>query len=732
MQKFKKFILIGLVIALTFSLVLPQQAFAGLIPGPFDYFEMISENVEEVASPIMSRIITIFTFYGLGLVALHASAAILDNVISAQPTWLTLDNNMVQEGWHFTAGLANMLMILILIFIAIQIILKVETFASKKTLTKLFLVAFLLNFSLLFINLILDVTDVFYDSILNSVKSFSTQEGAIFANLIDVLTGGSSSVARNFATLIGGWAASSLVPGLGATRQFIISSLFIVSYLPLIINWLIEAVFFFLLSAMFAVLIFVFSARVYIIQILAILSPLAFICLILPQTEKYWKQWLNTLIEWSICGIFFLFLLALMCAGINYLMPPNIGNSWIAAIPFLSWKGIGAQVVFYFSAFIFLFVILSVGKKTIPSMTQGLINMATNIGKTMWTSGLKPLGKTTRENFLEGTAKSKTMEKWATLPTPELKGAKKLLSPFAIPAYATARRIGQTLGPGALDAQKKKIAEAQKKSEGIQDPNLELSKYLDAMARGDTTNAIGIANDMIKKGGPFKNKIIKELQRPDEKNPDLIKATALAKNANDLGDAPSAERIARAALSSKVSKENREKILGEMGFKLNNDDIAKGYKTTFEKLVAEAKNDDIKIFNKDIWNDPEVIKTVKERWNGSQLSQAAKEFSNEFTESFNKSTQEDLKKIKTLPDPQAEETFKTYVRQNPRISRYLETSAAQEIGLGSIYAGAPDHVKEKYDKKGGIRAILAEPSSEERMAQKKGKDEENKYRFDIQ
>ena len=390
MQKLNKFFLIGLAAVLIFSLALPQSVWASLIPGPFDYFDMVSQNVEEIAGPIMGKVLTTFIFYAAGLIALSATANILDKVIVAQPGWIDLQTPMVQEGWHFTAGLANMLIILILIFLAFQVILKIDTIATKKAFIRLLIVALLLNFSILFVEVALDVTDVFYNSILSSISTAPGSD-SLFGSVVNVLTGGTSRIVRNFTVMIGGWMATFLIPGAGAIREFIIGIVFVAMYLPMIIGWAIESILFFLLSGVFLVFIFVFVARVYIIQLLAILSPLAFVALILPQTEKYWKEWLDHLVQWIIVGMFLLFFLALWCAGIQGLMPTEMDNPWLAAIPFLSWKGITKQMLFYLITIIYFAILLFVSKRATPAIANEIMGLAKNIGGTVWSAGVKPL-----------------------------------------------------------------------------------------------------------------------------------------------------------------------------------------------------------------------------------------------------------------------------------------------------------------------------------------------------
>lgn len=660
MQKLNKFFLIGVTALLILSLALPQSAWASLIPGPFDYFDMVAQHTEEVAGPIMGKVLAVFVFYVAGLIALNATASILDAVILAQPTWLDLQTPMVQEGWHFTAGLANMLIILILIFIAFQIILKIDTVATKKMLIRLFIVALLINFSLVFIEVALDVVDVFYKSILTSVKSTPSSD-SLFGAVIDVLTGGTSRVVRNFTVMLGGWLVTFLIPGAGAIREFIIGTVFVAIYLPMIIGWAIESVLFFLLSGVFLIFSFVFVARVYILQFLAILSPLAFISLILPQTQKYWKMWLDHLVEWILVGIFLLFFLALWCAGIQGLVPAELSDPWMGAIPSVGWAGIKATMIFYFLTIVYFAILLFVSRKAVPAITQEIMTLAKNVGATVWSAGVRPvvgsIGRQAGKAVTESPRARGWAERQATAETPALTGWKRILGPAVATGYMFRRKLGRALGP---EAQKADIAEAEGEAEKIQDPELLLSKFLSAT--GNLAEQMGYLSKAIEKGGAFKEKIVEKINVED--------AIRLAKAANNIGAIPQAKRIAR-AFATKENLAESPDLVKRMGFKeLTDKEQKMGYTTVLQKLIAEAKGDEIKNFSEDFWQSPEAMEAVQRFWGGSQLGRAADEFGKGFIDDYMKVVK------KSTPEQNA--------RINPRAMLYLSGNSAQDLGYESV------------------------------------------------
>jgi len=85
--------------------------------------------------------------------------------------------------------------------------------------------------------------------------------------------------------------------------------------------WIFQIVAGVALIAVFVLYIVLFAARVFILQLLTILSPLAFLCLILPQTQKYWDEWLKHMVQWAFVGTFLLFSLMLGFSAGNALLP---------------------------------------------------------------------------------------------------------------------------------------------------------------------------------------------------------------------------------------------------------------------------------------------------------------------------------------------------------------------------------------------------------------------------
>jgi len=399
-MKINKFFVASFALVLIIALVVPLFADA-LVPGPFDYFQKVIAKAEDSTGPIMAKVIDIFSRFVLGMILMLASADLLDKVVFAQADWLTISESpMVIIGWRFTVGLANMSIILFLIFLAFQLILKIDTPETKKALVRLFLVAFLLNFSLVFIEVILDVVDVFYTSILLSVREIpNIGAESLFGAMAETLIGGKSRVVRDFTLMMIGWAVAAWVPG-GVIKHTIISVTYVVAYLPIILGWLIQAIFFYMIAGVFALLTFLFVVRVYVLQFLAILSPLAILALILKQTRKYFNTWLQHFVQWLLLGLFLIFFMALGVASLNVIMPPSLyepSGQWLGVIPFASWRGVPREIAFYFFVFCYLAVVIWLAKKATPEIAQAMIDTVKAVPGMVWTQGIKPLGSAMRK-----------------------------------------------------------------------------------------------------------------------------------------------------------------------------------------------------------------------------------------------------------------------------------------------------------------------------------------------
>jgi hypothetical protein len=188
-------------------------------------------------------------------------------------------NPIVAKGLEITRGFISIGLVLVLIYIAIATILRLAGYETKKLLANLFIVALLVNFAPVICGLIIDFFNVF-------MFYFTEKIGGL--NLI-------WNVLRDVA---GNIISAFLAIKVTAQAGLIGNSFILISYCL-----------FYLFIVLAFVLSFVF--RYVALWIAVILSPLAFVCWILPATKKYWEFWWKEFLGWCMLGpimAFFLYL----------------------------------------------------------------------------------------------------------------------------------------------------------------------------------------------------------------------------------------------------------------------------------------------------------------------------------------------------------------------------------------------------------------------------------------
>jgi len=189
----------------------------------------------------------------------------------------------VSAGWVVFRDLANMLFIFVLLFIAIATILQLEQYNTKQLLAKLIIVALLINFSLFATKVVIDVSNVLALQFYSSV----TKEG-----------GGSIS---------GAFMQHMGLQGLYDTKtgevQIDFDSVSIGTIMIFGSIFILIAAFVFLAGAI------MFAVRTVSLIFLMMLSPLAFLGMVLPRTRVHANKWWDTLFNQSFVAPLYLILI---------------------------------------------------------------------------------------------------------------------------------------------------------------------------------------------------------------------------------------------------------------------------------------------------------------------------------------------------------------------------------------------------------------------------------------
>jgi len=212
------------------------------------------------------------------------AATLLDTVINFTILSPVLQNiSAINAGWEAARDISNLFFIFILLYIAIATILRVNESGTKRMLATVIIVALLMNFSLFFTKVIIDVSNTIAIGTWSSMYSGGaplTQKLANAEKLQETMTE-SDIWFTDTAQKI-----KSLIVFIGATAIFLTTTMIFLNASFLLIGRLIAFIF------------------------LMILAPFAFVSYILPKTRGLiFDKWFSTLINQAIVAPVFVFLL---------------------------------------------------------------------------------------------------------------------------------------------------------------------------------------------------------------------------------------------------------------------------------------------------------------------------------------------------------------------------------------------------------------------------------------
>lgn len=452
------------------------------------------QGLSEATGPVFAAIIASFFLFLIGSTALWISTSLLQGVIDITPEALTVLSGeaapLVQIGWNFTTGIVNMLLVVAFVAIAISIIIGVDTFGLKKALPKLIMVAFLVNFTLLFVGMGIDITNFLFNSIGNQ---FSADEGNILWEAITPLFDLTNKLIHGILSLLAGYAVTLSIPYVGVAVQAAWLAVLII-FLPTMLQLTIYGIIALMMSGVFFLFFAILLARIFIIQILAILAPLAFFCLIFNETKKWWVMWLEHLVQWLFVGVIFIFL---MYVGLA--LAPTVGSLFeVVTDDFPTWISFyTGDIISHIVLLIYFAVILGLCKKFIPAMAQAMIKQghaaikaASPFVGAVGGGGKKYL----QHKMAESEGFQKTMKGFSTSGG----GSRRL-------DHLAKRSLGKSLGTGSVRAQQEAVdrykkefknASPEEKAQAIKEAKREVAPFGLGKGRGQGRDARGGAKEM--------------------------------------------------------------------------------------------------------------------------------------------------------------------------------------------------------------------------------------------
>lgn len=273
-----------------------------------------------------------FIGYFLQLISggiLGISGILFDKVI--QFTILEMSTSIQGEGgigtsidqtWGTLRDIANMFFILVLLFTAFKAMFELNTSNVSKTILNIIIVALLINFSMFFTKVVIDASNVvaigFYNSIVNtgSTNGNIPNEGQSERQEVT-----QKSISSGYMRLLGlhSWYDPKLL-----TESKLDTSDILITGIMSSVFMLIVAVVMFVTSIMFV-------TRWILLVLLIILSPVAFITIIIPGLKGNFDKWMQAVINQSFFApLYFALTWVVFRIAVGYQQSAGgaIGQSW--------------------------------------------------------------------------------------------------------------------------------------------------------------------------------------------------------------------------------------------------------------------------------------------------------------------------------------------------------------------------------------------------------------------
>ena len=353
----------------------PHAALADGLTDVSAVYEPICDLVKQILFLLMTSAAYIF------------SMSHLLQWILIHPEWLNLHtsgtnvNALVATGLNFSRALANMLLIVAFLAIAFGFIFKVETFQSKKALPLFFVVAILANFAPTFVGMIVDISTVINNTLIlgsqtTIVSAFNQLVGSMVQSIISLGT-----------YLAAAGAGTVLPEPLDDAFEILNIGYFVAFLLPVLPIYFAQIMVGFAIGGILFMYVIFFMSRIYIIQFITIVSPLAVVAYALPQTRHFYTSIFSELIKWTFVGNIVLFLLVIGLRSATSIMPNQSDFvSGTFGIPFQ----LQGYIAYYLCLFIYMTVIQYIAQQNMPAMGSMIQSSFLGLGGMMMARAVSP------------------------------------------------------------------------------------------------------------------------------------------------------------------------------------------------------------------------------------------------------------------------------------------------------------------------------------------------------
>jgi len=608
-----------------------------------------------------------YVLINIGKGLLFLTQNLLDYVMS--DSFITVsftDNAIVRAGLDITRNLGNIIIILASVIIALATILRVKEYQAQKTIPILIGVALLINFAPMICGVVIDGSNI--------TMSYFRDMGGLSPILYENIDEGMNIMMTK--TLSG---QQRLGQGIALTVFALFTS----------ITFLLYAI--------------LFAFRYIALWLLVIFAPLAFACYILKFTRKFFTQWWNQFLQWSIIGIPAMFILFLTNVMLTALKEQSLTSAT------QNTDLTGFTVIFqYFMPVIFLiggfFMTLQTGAAG-ASIVTGFFDKQVKAGskkagafiadKTV-VAGTKGAKKALREpisgigDWMKKEKGEEGGETGETADREALEKQKGEISGFtynsrrigqflghAVRGIPGVRSIGRNLASGSDESNREEIKNKQKESEG---------KSLSY--QGKAINSVQALSRIAGLLAAIKDKNVKGLM--DQGLLDKGQIKRIMKDAIRIY--PSAMGEMKKAISPKLVEEavNDSGTVPKLNFKeagvdLSEDDIHKRKWTLKDKLYATARAKNMEEWDSDTLKEYGAS-AVAQSASTQQFAAAVKAGGPEFIDIYNKKSIEMATEAGDIAKGEKDEENiksglrKYYKENNKPLGAYRENTAAQNLG----------------------------------------------------
>jgi hypothetical protein len=296
--KIKKRTIILFSFLFAFLLFVPRVTHAifgidGAVTNIRNFFLWLILTVPAIA---VNKISLIFCNISNALFRLVVSKLIVNPAETGFPNgkWV-ITQGIFLDGWNSVKNLANMLIVLAVVGIALATILRFRDYEAKKLLLPIIIVAVLINFSNVFVGIVIDASNFTMKGLLP--PNTSEEENGLIDKIRAVEI-------PNTNYEIGGGTTDGNISGVIANTVKILEF----------------AGIYFMLGAIFIYITLLLIARYVILGILFIFSPIAFVFRVfpLPDAKKLWNSWWEHFIKWCFIGVGLSFVLWLSYQMVTY------------------------------------------------------------------------------------------------------------------------------------------------------------------------------------------------------------------------------------------------------------------------------------------------------------------------------------------------------------------------------------------------------------------------------